>query len=140
MTQFQRLLLCSMAFIFMTSCNSVNRTGKSLVNSGPAFEIDSIEIRNELETIVTDVQILVPQTGDFVGCGTILANTSCSTTFPGRTYQGNPVKVSWKEQGQNHATNDFVIKPPAALDTSKPTRILVLIFAPGQAGAKLVQD
>jgi hypothetical protein len=138
--QILRLIVCSMLITSIVGCSAINSTGNPLINSGPIVEIEGVEIRNELLSVVTDVQILVPQTGDFVGCGTILPNSSCSTTFPLRNYQGNAVNVSWKEQGRMHTTDDFVIKIPAALDTTKPARILVLIFAIGQAGAKLVQD
>jgi len=107
--------------------------------SAPALAIDGIRIINKLDMTVTDVQILVAATGDFVGCGAILRNTACSTSFPGRQYERKPVQVTWKEQGQAHATPNFVIEPPANLDFTRPVWIEVVIFAPGQAGAKLVQ-
>jgi len=107
--------------------------------TGPVIAIEGVRIVNKLAMTVTDVQILVPATGNFVTCGTILRNTSCSTSFPDRQYERKPVQVSWKEQGQAHATPNFVIEPPANLDPSRTVWIEVIIFAPGQAGAKLVQ-
>jgi len=108
-------------------------------SSAPAIAIDGVQIINKLSTTVTEVQILVPATGNFVRCGTILRNTSCSTSFPGRQYERKPVQVSWKEQGQAYTTGNFVIEPPANLDPARPMWIEVVIFAPGQAGAKFVQ-
>lgn len=105
----------------------------------PGIAIDGVEIINKLSFSVTDVQILVALSGDFVSCGTILRKTSCSTSFPGREYQGSPVEVTWKEQGQANTTGNFVIDPPASADSGHPWWIEVVIFAPGQAGAKLVQ-
>jgi hypothetical protein len=109
-------------------------------STAAAIAINGVQIINRLSTTVTDVQILVPATGNFVSCGTILRNTACSTSFPGRRYDRKPVQVSWKEQGQAHTTGNFVIEPPANLDLARPMWIEVVIFAPGQAGAKLVRN
>jgi hypothetical protein len=106
----------------------------------PGIEIDGVEISNQLGYQVTDVQILVPRTGAFVGCGTVLGGTSCSTSFPGRAYQQNAVQVSWKERGQPHTTGDFTINLPDNRESSDRFWVQVVIFAPGQAGAKLVKN
>jgi hypothetical protein len=112
---------------------------KQAGQAGPALEIEGIEIRNELAHGVSDVTILIPQTGDFVSCGNIIQATSCSTTFPGRSYQGHKVQITWKEQGVPHSTDEFAIKPPELLKSGLPIWIEVVIFAPGQAGARMVQ-
>jgi hypothetical protein len=112
---------------------------KHPAGTAPGISIDGVQIINKLTISVTDVQILVPKTGNFVSCGTILRNSFCSTSFPGREYERSPVQVSWKEQAQVHSTGYFVIEPPAGLDLSRPVWIEVVIFSPGQAGAKLVQ-
>ncbi len=112
---------------------------KQASNATPAIAIAGVQIINNLSITVTDVQILVPLTGNFVSCGTILRHTACSTSFPGRQYERSPVRVSWKEQGHAQATGNFVIDRPASLDLARPMWIEVVIFAPGQAGAKLVQ-
>jgi len=106
----------------------------------PGIEIDGVEISNQLGYQVTDVQILVPRTGAFVGCGTVLGGTSCSTSFPGQAYQQNAVQVSWKERGQPHTTGDFTITLPDNRESSDRFWVQVVIFAPGQAGAKLVKN
>jgi hypothetical protein len=122
--------------LLLLGCSSQS---KHPAGMGSVIAIDGVQIINKLSITVTDVQILVPKTGNFVSCGTILRNTSCSTSFPGREYERSPVQVSWKEQAQGHTTGNFVIEPPAGLDPSRPMWIEVVIFAPGQAGAKLVQ-
>ena len=101
--------------------------------------IGGVIIRNELPFSVTDVQLLVPASGNFVGCGNILARSQCSTTFPERNYQANAVVITWKERGQSHSTGEFVIKIPEKFDLNRSARLEVIIFNMGQAGAKLVQ-
>jgi hypothetical protein len=101
--------------------------------------IGGVIIRNELAYSVTAVQLLAPSTGNFVGCGNIMARSECSTTFPDRDYYANAVVISWQEYGQPHSTGEFVIRIPDTVDRSRPARLEVIIFNSGQAGAKLVQ-
>jgi hypothetical protein len=103
------------------------------------IEIDGVVIRNELAFQVTEVQILVPSTGNFVGCGNIMARTQCSTKFPNRDYYANEVVISWKEYGQPQSTTPFVIRIPDHLEHDRPALLEAIIFNTGQAGAKLVQ-
>lgn len=131
-----RLLATCLFALSLCTCSSEPKHAR---NTAPGIAIEGVKIINQLSTTVTDVQILVPLTGNFVSCGTILRHTSCSTSFPGRQYERSPVQVSWKEQGKAHATGNFVIQPPADLDLARPMWIEVVIFAPGEAGAKMVQ-
>ena len=101
--------------------------------------IEGAVIRNELAFPVTDVQLLVPASGNFVGCGNIMARSQCSTTFPERDYHANAVVISWKERGQPNSTAEFVIRIPEEFDHGRPARLEIIIFNMGQAGAKLVQ-
>jgi len=103
------------------------------------IEIDGVIIRNELAFPVTEVQLLVPRSGNFVACGNIMARSQCSTRFPSRDYYANKVIISWKEYGQPHSTGPFVIKIPDNVDLERPALLEVIIFNIGQAGAKLVQ-
>jgi hypothetical protein len=109
------------------------------ISEATGVVIEGAVIRNELAFPVTDVQLLVPASGNFVGCGNIMARSQCSTTFPERDYHANAVVISWKERGQPHSTGEFVIEIPEKFDFSRPARLEVIIFNLGQAGAKLVQ-
>jgi hypothetical protein len=104
------------------------------------FEIAGIEIRNDLEYPVTEVQVLVPDTGEFVSCGSVFARTSCAAAFPLREYRANALRITWKEHGQLRSVDDFVLQAPAALDAGRPVWVQVVIFAPGQAGARLLRE
>ena len=65
--------------------------------------------------------------------------SECSTGFESVDYLANAMKVSWKEYGAPHETDEFVVKVPEGLDRGKPAWLEVVIFAKGQAGAKLTQ-
>lgn len=101
--------------------------------------VDGLIIRNELHHAVTDVMIEVPATGAFAGCGNIIARTSCSTSFPEVEYRANALQLSWREHGQPQGTGEFVVEVPAGLTAGDSVWVEVIIFAPGQAGARLSQ-
>jgi hypothetical protein len=107
-------------------------------SSGPALQITGVEIHNSLVYPVRDVTILVPATGEYVSCGQIYPETSCSTTFPARDYRDNPVQLSWKEYGQSQSTRPFTLKAPASAREGQAAYIRVEVFAAGQAGANLL--
>jgi len=107
---------------------------------GPAVEIDGVKISNQLRSVVTDVELLALASGDFVSCGTILPDTSCSTSFPGKGYSGGKMRISWKEQGVPKSTGDFVLDTGKFRDRPHALWVEVIVFAPGQAGARLVQQ
>lgn len=104
----------------------------------PVAEIDGIEIRNELAYPVHDVMIEIPATGGYAGCGMILRQSRCATTFPSAAYRREALVVRWTEHGEPHEIADVVLDPPAGVGRAPRTRLEVTIFAPGQAGARLV--
>jgi hypothetical protein len=83
--------------------------------------------------------IEVPATGAFAGCGNVLPRTACSNAFPGVDYRSNAVLVNWRERGAAHSTGEFVIEIPDTLKSGEAAVVEVVIFAPGQAGARLIQ-
>ncbi len=100
--------------------------------------IEGIEIRNSLSWSVTDVMVEVPATGRFAGCGNLMARSSCRTSFEEVDYRANPIVIRWRERGQPHQTGEFVVQVPEGMRPGQLAWIEVIIFAPGQAGAKLV--
>jgi hypothetical protein len=125
-----------MFFTLLPACSPVT---VSEINPLPALSIAGMIIRNDLLYPVTEVMIQVPETGDFAGCGNILPESDCRTSFQTVDYSGNAMVVSWKEYGQEHSTREFVVEPGRDIDASKPAWLEVTIFAAGQAGARFVQ-
>lgn len=101
-------------------------------------EIGGIVIRNDLAYPVHDVMAEVPATGRFAGCGMILRRSQCTIAFPVSAYRHDPLIVRWVEYGESHATDDILLEAPT--DAGKPAGwwLEVVIFAPGQAGARLI--
>lgn len=105
----------------------------------PQAVISGVVIRNELPYQVTDVMIEVPATGGFAGCGTILPRTECSNRFQHVDYRANEVVVRWREHDQPQQTEPFIIAVPAGSSAGDAFHVEVVIFGPGQAGARLAQ-
>ena len=121
----------------LPGCATATASGTQV--SQPGVIIEGIEIRNELAYPVTDVRIEVPATGAFAGCGNLLPRTGCSNAFAGVDYRSSAVRIRWRERGAEHSTGEFIIEIPADLRPGSPAVVEVVIFAPGQAGARLVQ-
>ncbi len=102
-------------------------------------QIDGLMIRNQLAYAVTEVQILALSIGNFVSCGNILAKTACSTGFPNRYYNQGKLVVSWKERAVPQSSKEFVVEIDETINTGQPAWIEVIIFSPGEAGARFVQ-
>ena len=105
---------------------------------GPAILVSGLEIRNDLPYPVDNVMIRVPATGAFAGCGSILSQSVCANRFEDIDYRNHPVSISWSERGQHHTTGEFRIERPEHRGPDTEYRVLVVVFAPGQAGARYV--
>lgn len=130
-------LTSGLAAVLLQACTASQ--AHATRNTKPALVIEGVVIRNELRYPVTDVMIEVPATGEFAGCGNVLPRTSCSNAFPGVDYRSNAVIVRWREHGVGHSTGEFVIEIPDHARPGEPAVVEVIIFAPGEAGARLVQ-
>ena len=129
------LLVC--VTLLVCACASVDEELPKSKKSG--IDIGGIIITNQLLYPVTDVMVEVPATGAFAGCGNILGRSQCSTSFPSADYKQNAIVVSWKEYGEPHRTAEFVVQIPEWLQPGSAAWVEVIVFASGQAGAKLVR-
>lgn len=130
-------MLCSGLCALLSACQSAPAGAPQ--SPAPQAVISGVSIRNELPYQVTDVMIEVPATGGFAGCGTILPRTECSNRFQHVDYRANQVVIRWREHGQPQQTEPFVIALPAGSSAGDAFHVEVVIFGPGQAGARLAQ-
>ena len=139
-TRFLRLgwsLAGAASLALQASCATPSTEGTN-TRAPTVLQIAGIEIFNGLPYIIHDVTVLVPLSGDYVSCGQILPDTACSTSFPLREYQGNPVQVTWTELGEPQGTPEFSLEAPATATSGQRAFVRVEVFAKGQAGARLV--
>ncbi|WP_370277401.1 hypothetical protein [Pontibacterium sp.] len=96
----------------------------------PAPKINTVILANNTETTIHDVTIRVEAFGGKFYCGTIPPQTQCSTRFPAREYEANPVTVSWQQQGVSHETAPFTV--PTAEQLSETPLAARLTVMPGK--------
>lgn len=136
MSLFNRRVFFLMCVLLLPACTAMTVPEPG---SQPVLSVAGMIIRNDLVYPVTEVMINVPETGAFAGCGNILPDSHCQTSFETVDYSGNAMVVSWKEYGQAQSTKEFVVEPGGDIDLNSPAWLEVTIFAAGQAGAKFVQ-
>lgn len=122
------LLTLALATTFLTGCAT------SLFQPKP--QINTVVLANNSNTTAHEVTILVEAFGGKFYCGTILAGTQCSTRFPAREYEGNPVTVSWVQNGITHETAPFVV-PVGESTSEKPMTALLTLMADSSVDARL---
>jgi hypothetical protein len=104
-----------------------------------SIEIGGLVIRNQTAGPLYDIKLKVERTGTVVTCNFIPAGGDFSTEFPLRRYQGNSVRVSWQQNGQNFATGDLYAEIPDVLDLNSPAAAVVEIHPAGVAVVRLEQ-
>jgi hypothetical protein len=128
-------LLCGL-FALLLGCTPGQHSQQA--STGQAVFISGVVIRNELPYAVTEVMIEVPATGAFAGCGNIPPSSECSNTFESRDYRANAMLIRWTEHGQPHQTDEFTLELPPEASAGDTFHVEVIVFSPGQAGARLV--
>lgn len=126
--------------ILLSACAAPASAPEADSSESPVIRIEGIIIRNELRYPVTDVMVEVPATGGFAGCGNIFQRTACSTSFPAADYRRNAIVIRWKEQGVPQSMDEFVVAVPDGMTRGTSAWLEVIVFAKGQAGARLITD
>lgn len=128
-----RLFCAAFCTLFLFSCAA------GPVDDERTVRISGMQIENQTPMYLSAVRVMVPVSGNFVSCGSILPGSMCSTTFPETAYTGNPVEITWSQGGQMHSTGPFALRLPADLDANRPAIVRVVISASGSAGAVIIQ-
>lgn len=137
----RRALKCIYALLllgFLQGCSTAEPKPAEPESSG--INIEGIIIRNQLAYPVTDVMVEVPATGGFAGCGNIFQRTACSTSFPLADYRSNAIVIRWNEHGEPQSTDEFIVAVPDGMEQGTNAWLEVIVFAKGQAGARLITD
>lgn len=102
------------------------------------LDISGMRMENRSQSFVTAARLLVPATGNFVSCGGIAPGGVCATRFPETRFTGNPVEVSWSQNGQIWSTGQLRLVPAEEVVEAGAATVLVIITAPGGAGVSLL--
>ena len=125
----QKLFYIFNLLVVLTACNNLNEK-KSITVAGLVFY-------NDTTSPVHNVKLSVSKTYEMVACGIILPGKECSTTFPQREYQGNPVMISWEQAGQIWSIRTLEVQLPADFAANQLTNAVVTLGNHGSASARL---
>jgi len=125
------LMVIALAMVPLSGC------GHDL-QRGP-IEIGELMVRNQTAGPLYHIKLRVEQTGVVISCNLILAGQSFSTEFPRHRYQGNPVRVTWEQNGRVFETGDLYAEIPDTLDLSLPVNAVVEIHDNGTPRVLLEQ-
>ena len=115
------------AFFLISSC--------AFLQKDEPLTIVGVKFQNASYYHIEDVRLRVQKTRGFVSCSKILPQSVCLTTFPVREYQGNPVIISWKQNGKSWTTGEIVVDPPKEASPDKPLFCVVEI---GNQGSHII--
>jgi len=90
----------------------VSLVGCSIAPAIPELKFNSLVIQNNSGMALEDVKIKVEKTGALAYCSLILPGSSCSTGFPDKRYQGNPIYISWTHNGQSRVAGPVIVELP----------------------------
>lgn len=127
-----RVALAMLAVATLSACaSSPGEGGSGLAIVGLSFE-------NRSTSPINGIQLLVPETGNFVSCGFIAPGASCASGFPGVEYRGQTMQISWTQGGEEWNTGEITLQPDETVRQIGAAEVKVVVLAPGSAGAVLV--
>ena len=84
------------------------------------FTVVGVKFYNASYYPIENVRLRVQKTRGFATCNKILPQAVCLTTFPVREYQGNPVIISWEQNGKPWSTGEIIVEPEEGSSPDKP--------------------
>jgi len=93
---------------------------------------------NNTATPIHNAKLSVTTTHGLVACGLILPGMECSTTFPVRQYQHNPIVVTWEHNGRTWSSGEFRVPVPDDSTASTASIAVILLGEQGEYNAKLI--
>ena len=128
---FSRLWFYVLFGLAVTAC-------AELPNSTP-LTVSGLTFHNATSTPITNARLSVRKSYGLVACGLILPHNECSTTFPQRHYQGNPITVSWQHAGQTWTSSDVTVQLPEHPIPDRTTTAVITFGENGSISARLIQ-
>jgi hypothetical protein len=103
------------------------------------LKVQGVVIENRSTTTVSEVRVSVKETGGFAYCSHVYSQAECSTRFQTKRYQGNPLTVSWIQDGSRRTYEDLNATLPESINTEIPATLRIIIDRAGNASASLKQ-
>ena len=126
-----RLCFYSLSGLLVFACAELPKSN-TLTVAGLTFH-------NATSTPIKNARLSVSKTHGLVACGFIPPHNDCSTTFPLKQYQGNPITVSWQHADQTWTSTDVGVQLPEYPIPNRPATAVVTLGENGSVSARLIQ-
>ena len=110
----------------LTQCASVDSQKKPEARTDLGL-IDGLVIVNHGEGDLTNMKMTVSRTGQMVGVSRVLGSREFSTYFPSKRYQGNPVSLTWTQDGRQHTSPHIIFSLPRSVYQDQPVTAYLVI-------------
>jgi hypothetical protein len=95
-------------------------SGCAHIQKKEPLTVTGVKFYNASYYPIENVRLRVRKTRGFASCNKILPQAMCLTTFPVRKYQGNPVIISWEQNGKPWSTGEILVEPTEDASLDKP--------------------
>jgi len=116
----------------------VSLVGCSIAPAIPELKFNSLVIQNNSGMALEDVKIKVEKTGALAYCSLILPESSCSTGFSDKRYQGNPIYISLTHNGRSMVAGPVMVELPQKTYSEKGATALLEFTSPEFISARFV--
>ena len=101
--------------------------------------INGIVFQNHTTQTVHNVTVSVETTSMFANCSHVYADGECSNMFPFAPYRGNPIRITWEQEGKVWSTEELYLSTSETIIPGQPAKAYIVITGAGRARAELVQ-
>ncbi|WP_163833595.1 hypothetical protein [Spartinivicinus ruber] len=126
--------LLSFLIFLLTACSHIETTASEQQTSPT---VNEIVIQNDTGEPIDQVKISVQNINGFFNCSQILAGSICLNKFSDRTYQGNPIEVSWIQHYEPWTSGQIWLTLPSQIMPDHPVRAVIVIGNDGQVKASM---
>ena len=116
--------LLSFLIFLLTACSHIETTASEQQTSPT---VNEIVIQNDTGEPIDG----------FFNCSQILAGSICLNKFSDRTYQGNPIEVSWIQHYEPWTSGQIWLTLPSQIMPDHPVRAVIVIGNDGQVKASM---
>ena len=124
-------LLIFVAIVLLSGC--------VLIEKAPYLRVTRVRFENASYYPITNIRLRVDSIKEVVSCSELLSTNDCYTDFPGQEYLGNPIIISWEQNGRSWTTGEIFAEMPQKMTKDAPLTCAVIIGNQGSYKAHFAQ-
>lgn len=127
----RRQLLSFYVIVLLSSCTFMAKT--------ESFKVVGVRFENASYYPITNIQLGVDGIKEVVSCRELPVTNECYTDFPVQQYLGNPIIISWEQNGKSWTTGEISAEMPKTMNRDAPLTCSVIIGNQGSYNTHFAQ-